>query len=221
MGEAGSGREDAVIQSLDLNGLAASRGGRRLFSDLSLTIEAGSACALTGPNGAGKTTLLRAVAGLVTPDAGTVGFIGMDPAEARASGLHMIGHHDGLKPGRTTREELDFWSLWSGGTEVQTRGALETFDLKSLLDLEVRRLSAGQRRRVALARLLAAPRPLWLLDEPLSPLDARWRRRVGDLMAAHLAGGGLILAAVHDPLPIPALTFEIPPPGGAAEEVRV
>lgn len=210
-----------MIESLELNGLAASRGGRRLFSDLSLTIRAGSACALTGANGTGKTTLLRAVAGLVTPDAGTVGFIGMDPAEARASGLHMIGHNDGLKTSRTTREELDFWSLWSGGTEAQTRGALETFDLKSLLNLEVRRLSAGQRRRVALARLLAAPRPLWLLDEPLSPLDARWRGRVGELMAAHLAGGGLILAAVHDPLPIAAQTFEIPAAGATTDEIQV
>ena len=143
------------------------------------------------------------------------------PAEARASGLHMIGHNDGLKTSRSTREELDFWSLWSGGTEAQTRGALETFDLKSLLNLEVRRLSAGQRRRVALARLLAAPRPLWLLDEPLSPLDARWRGRVGELMAAHLAGGGLILAAVHDPLPIAAQTFEIPAAGATTDEIQV
>lgn len=221
MAQAGRGWESAVIESLELNGLAASRGGRRLFSDLSLVIKSGSACALTGANGTGKTTLLRAVAGLVTPDAGTVGFIGLDPAEARASGLHLIGHHDGLKPGRTTREELDFWSLWSGGTEAQTQSALKTFDLKSLLDLEVRRLSAGQRRRVALARLLAAPRPLWLLDEPLSPLDARWRVRVGELMAGHLAGGGLILAAVHDPLPIAAQTFEIPAAGAAPDEVQV
>jgi heme exporter protein A len=82
-------------------------------------------------------------------------------------------------------------------------------DLMTLLDLEVRRLSAGQRRRLALSRLLAAPRTLWLLDEPLSPLDTRWRGRFGELMAAHLAAGGLILAAVHDPLPIPAKSLEI------------
>jgi heme exporter protein A len=82
-------------------------------------------------------------------------------------------------------------------------------DLGPLLDLEVRRLSAGQRRRLALARLLAAPRPLWLLDEPLSPLDAEWRGRFGEIMGDHLRGGGMILAAVHDPLPLAARTVEI------------
>ena len=210
-----------MIDALELTGLAVSRGGRRLFSDLSLSLGAGSACALTGANGTGKTSLLRAVAGLVTLDAGTVGFIGMDPVEARASGLHLIGHQDGLKPGRTTREELDFWSLWSGGSEAQSRAAIQALDLTSLLDLEVRRLSAGQRKRVALARLLAAPRPLWLLDEPLSPLDAGWRSRFGAMMAEHLAGGGMILAAVHDPLPIPAQALDIPSPGAAREEVEV
>jgi heme exporter protein A len=200
-----------MIEALELSGLAASRGGRRLFSDLSLTLAAGAACALTGANGAGKTTLLRVVAGLVAPDAGTVGFIGLDPAEARATGLHLVGHQDGLKPGRTTRDELDFWSLWSGGTEARAQAAVERFDLAALLDLEVRRLSAGQRRRLALARLLAAPRPLWLLDEPLSPLDAGWRARFGAMMAEHLEGGGLILAAAHDPLPVAAQGLEIAP----------
>lgn len=215
-----------MIDALELSGLGVSRGERRLFSDLSLSLSAGNACALTGGNGTGKTSLLRAVAGLVTLDAGTVGFVGMDPAEARASGLHLIGHQDGLKPGRTTREELDFWSLWSGGSEGQAQAAIQSMDLKSLLDLEVRRLSAGQRRRVALSRLIAAPRPLWLLDEPLSPLDAGWRTRFGAMMRAHLAGGGLILAAVHDPLPIPAQSLDIPGPdtsslGASRDEVEV
>ena len=201
-----------MIEALELDGLAISRGGRRLFSGLSLSLPAGQACALTGGNGTGKTSLLRAVAGLVALDAGTIGFIGMDPAEARANALHLIGHHDGLKPGRTTREELDFWSLWSGGSEARAQAAIASLSLSSLLDLEVRRLSAGQRRRVALARLLAAPRPLWLLDEPLSPLDAGWRARFGAMMAEHLKGGGLIIAAVHDPLPIPAVTLDISDP---------
>ncbi len=215
-----------MIDALELNGLGVSRGGRRLFSDLSLSLKAGNACALTGANGTGKTSLLRAVAGLVTLDAGTVGFIGMDPAQARAEGLHLIGHQDGLKPGRTTREELDFWSLWSGGSEAQVQSAIKALELKSLLDLEVRRLSAGQRKRVALARLLAAPRPLWLLDEPLSPLDAAWRLRFGTMMGEHLAGGGMILAAVHDPLPIPSQALEIASPAATAatdgpEEVQI
>jgi heme exporter protein A len=115
-----------------------------------------------------------------------------------------------LKAARTAREELTFWTRWGGGTGVAVAEAAEALDLTALLDLEVRRLSAGQRRRVALARLLAAPRPLWLLDEPLSPLDARWREGFAALMANHLAGGGMILAAVHDPLPIPTKALEIP-----------
>ena len=135
--------------------------------------------------------------------------IGFDPAEARGAGLHLVGHQDGLKPARTAAEELAFWSRWTGGTDAGFAAAVEALELSALLGLEVRRLSAGQRRRLALARLIAAPRPLWLLDEPLSPLDARWRQRFGRLMADHLAGGGLILAAVHDPLPIPAKALEL------------
>lgn len=198
-----------MIRSLQLSGLAVRRGGRLLFSGLSLELAAGQACALTGPNGAGKTSLLRAIAGLVGVEAGSVGFGGDDPAEARGSGLHFVGHQDGLKPARTAREELVFWSRWSGGSRASAEGAARALELEPLLDLEIRRLSAGQRRRVALARLLADPRPLWLLDEPLSPLDAGWRARFGAMMQTQLAGGGLILAAVHDPLPIAASSLEL------------
>lgn len=202
-----------MISRLSLEGLALSRGGRRLFEGLGLELAAGEAVALTGRNGAGKTSLLRAIAGLVFTEAGVIGFGGVDPAEARASFVHFVGHQDGLKTSRTAREELEFWTRWMGGTADAAREAASTLELTPLLDLEVRRLSAGQRRRLALSRLLAAPRPLWLLDEPMSPLDAGWRARFGDIMAAHLAGGGLIVAAVHDPLPIPSRSLEI----GAAE----
>lgn len=198
-----------MIGLVELHGVAVRRGGRRLFSDLSLRLEAGAACALTGANGTGKTSLLRAVAGLVALEAGEIAFGGVDAADARGAGLHLVGHQDGLKPARTAREELGFWSRWAGGGPTDAEGAAAALGLTGLLDLEVRRLSAGQRRRLALARLLAAPRPLWLLDEPLSPLDAGWRARFGEVMRAHLAGGGLILAAVHDPLPIPAKALEI------------
>jgi heme exporter protein A len=198
-----------VIRSLEINDLAIRRGGRRLFENVDLRLASGEACALTGPNGAGKTSLLRAVAGLVQIEAGEIGFGGVEAAEARGSGLHFVGHHDGLKPARTAGEELAFWARWCGGGAVAQ--AVEALGLTTLVDLEVRRLSAGQRRRLALARLIAARRPLWLLDEPLSPLDAGWRVRVGELMAAHLAGGGLILAAVHDPLPVPARALELVP----------
>lgn len=198
-----------MIGAVCVEQLAIRRGERRLFSGLDLRAEAGEAVALTGRNGAGKTSLLRAIAGLLRPEAGRVRFEGAETDEARAKGLHLIGHSDGLKPGRTAWEELRFQSLWTGGTEASVREAAEAFDLERLLDLEVRRLSAGQRRRVALARLAASPRALWLLDEPMAPLDAAHRAAFGDFMARHLTADGIIVAAVHDPLPIPARTVEI------------
>lgn len=189
------------------------RGERRLFDHFGLDLQAGEAVSLTGANGAGKTSLLRAVAGLLRPESGTIAFEDADgPLEAdsaRAEGLHLIGHQDGLKAGRTAGDELDFQAAWTGGGRDGVAKAVETFDLKSLLPLEVRRLSAGQRRRLALARLVASPRALWLLDEPMAPLDAARRAQVGALMQAHLADGGLILAAVHDPLPLATRIVEV------------
>jgi heme exporter protein A len=197
-----------TIARLTISDLAVARGERRLFDGFDLTVGAGEAVALLGANGAGKTSLLRAVAGLLRPVAGEVRFEGpqglLEAEDARSSGLHLMGHHDGLKSTRTAGEELEFWTAWSGGDAAGVARAVEILELGSLLGLEVRRLSAGQRRRLALARLVSAPRALWLLDEPLAPLDAARRVRFGELMAEHLAGGGLILAAVHDPLPVPA-----------------
>lgn len=168
---------------------------------------------LVGRNGAGKTSLLRAVAGLLRPVEGTVAFeAGAGPIEAetaRAEHLHLLGHQDGLKSSRTAWEELRFQTLWTGGTEDGARAAAKRFDLTRLMDLEVRRLSAGQRRRLALARLAASPRSLWLLDEPMAPLDAGQRETFGAAMAEHLSAGGMILASVHDPLPIAARSVEI------------
>ena len=177
--------------------LAISRGERMLFRTLSFRVAAGEAVALVGANGAGKTSLLRAVAGLLRPAAGAV------QVEPEETGLHFVGHQDGLKGGRTASEELRFWAAWFGGSRAGADAALERLDLARLAALEVRRLSAGQRRRLAVARLLAAPRPVWLLDEPMAPLDAQWRARFGEVMAEHLAGGGLILAAVLPPPPVP------------------
>ena len=153
---------------------------------------------------------MRAVAGLLRPETGAIRFEGpADADDARSFGLHLLGHHDGLKTNRAAREELQFWARWSGGSNAGIERATDVLALAPLLDLDVRKLSAGQRRRLALARLIAAPRPLWLLDEPMTPLDAANRERFGGLMVEHLAGGGLILAAVHDPLPVPARTVEV------------
>ena len=240
-----------MITALRAESLAVDRGGRRLFEDLSFTLPAGQAVALTGPNGAGKTSLLRALAGLLRPAAGCVRFEGatgpFEASEARASALHWLGSADGLTGTRTAAAELRFWSEWAGRSahsilhrelalagedslrskqegaqdvatapsgppghlprfagEDRVRQALDALGLTAHARTELRRLSTGQRRRLALARLLASPRPLWLLDEPLAPLDAAWRARVGDLMQGHLASGGLLVAAVHDPLPLPA-----------------
>jgi heme exporter protein A len=200
-----------MISGLQIKELAVSRGGRTLFQGLNLGLEAAQACALTGRNGSGKTSLLRAIAGLLEPAGGEITFDGLDSDQARRTEIHLVGHADGLKAGQTARDELTFWTGWTGGRPEALVEAVETLEIGALLDLEVRRLSAGQKRRLALARLLAAPRALWLLDEPLSPLDAVWRTRFGEMMAGHLKTGGMIVAAIHDPLPIPALSLEITP----------
>ena len=194
---------------ISVTGLTLSRGERILFRDLSFDLAAGEAVALTGANGAGKTSLLRALAGFIRPDAGTIAFADADPADARRRHLHWLGHLDGLKGARRARDELSFQSQWLGADADGIAAAIDLLALEPLLDLEVRQLSAGQRRRLAFARLIATPRPVWLLDEPFAPLDARWRAALGLLMQAHVDKGGSILAAVHDPLPVAARALDI------------
>ena len=198
-----------MIDGLSIESLALMRGDRLLFEGFGARVAPGEAVALTGANGAGKTSILRCVAGFIRPHAGRISFGAAEPEEARSGGLHFVGHQDGLKTLRTARDELAFQALWCGGSAGGIETAIEALELEPLLDLEVRKLSAGQRRRLALARLAAAPRPLWLLDEPMAPLDAARRELFGRLMAGHLAGGGMILAAVHDPLPVPARIVEV------------
>jgi heme exporter protein A len=196
-----------MISSLTVQGLSISRGDRLLFEGLNLALLAGEAVVLTGANGTGKTSLLRAIAGLLRPAAGAIRFEGpagaLDADEARRGAMHFVGHQDGLKSARTARQELAFQARWTGASESQLAHAVEVLGLSPLLDLEVRVLSAGQRRKLALARLVASPRSLWLLDEPMAPLDVTRRKIFGELMEAHIEDGGLILAAVHDPLPLP------------------
>lgn len=191
--------------SLHIRDLTLARGDRVLIRDLSFGVAPGEAVVLTGPNGAGKTSILRAVAGLLKPVAGQIEMTGDGE---RADWLHLIGHQDGQKSGRTAGDELAFWCGWVGEPYGADRAA-EVLSLKPLLPLPVRVLSAGQRKRLAMARLVAADRPLWLLDEPLAPLDAHWREMFGILATAHLGAGGMILAAAHDPMPFAHRTLDI------------
>jgi heme exporter protein A len=186
--------------------IAIERGGRRLFSHLSLAVGAGEALAVTGRNGAGKSSLLRAIAGLLPFAAGELTLEGGQSDESIGGQAHYLGHADALKGSLTARENLDFWAsmLGAAGPALNAAAALASVGLAHILDFPVAILSAGQRRRVALARLLVAYRPLWLLDEPTSALDAAAQQRLGQIMRAHLAQGGLIVAATHAPLGIEA-----------------
>ncbi|HET9902597.1 MAG TPA: heme ABC exporter ATP-binding protein CcmA [Xanthobacteraceae bacterium] len=188
---------------LVVEGLRCVRGGREVFAGMGFRLRSGEALAVTGPNGAGKSSLLRVLAGLVRPAAGTLALKGGDPELTLAEQAHYVGHLDPVKPSLTVLENLSFWSRFQGGRPGQTpAAALAAVGLETLADLPAGYLSAGQRRRLSLARLVAASRPLWLLDEPTAALDSAGQARFAALMRDHLAGGGLIVAATHAPLGI-------------------
>lgn len=178
--------------------LALVRAGRRLFEDLAFTVAAGEALAVTGPNGAGKSSLLRAIAGFLKPAAGRVVLEG-EPAGAA---MHFVGHLDGVKAALSAAENLDFLCAILGGGRADHGPVLRRLGLERLAGHPAGMLSAGQKRRLALARLLVVPRPLWLLDEPLTALDAEGQRTFAALAEEHLAAGGLVIAATHAPLGI-------------------
>jgi heme exporter protein A len=178
------------------------RGGRQVFRDLSFAVGAGEALVVTGPNGVGKSTLLRLTAGLVRPAQGRLALDGGDPELTIGEQAHYLGHQDALKPALSVRENLDFWADFLGGAAGQAKdaAALAAVGLDGLAHLPAAYLSAGQRRRLSLARLVTVARPIWLLDEPTSALDIAAQAMLASLMRAHLAGGGLILAATHGPI---------------------
>jgi heme exporter protein A len=182
--------------------LACWRGERAVFAGLSFSLEAGEAVALLGPNGAGKSSLLRVLAGLLPAAEGRILWAGKDvrqDAPAHAVRLRYLGHLDALKPALSVRENLAFHAALSGG---DVDAALGSMALAPLAELPARVLSAGQRRRLAIARLALAPAALWLLDEPTVGLDTASIARFGRLLAAHCGQGGMVLAATHVPLPI-------------------
>ena len=176
------------------------RGDRMVVAHLSFGVEAGEALVLVGPNGAGKTTLIRCIAGLLRLSAGQIRLEGAQPERTLGEECHYVGHLNGVKASLTVEENATFWSRYLGGASEQIEPALATFGLVAARDIPAAYLSAGQRRRLALARLLLAARPVWLLDEPAVSLDQAAQQVLTTVVDAHLATGGLVVAATHAPL---------------------
>ena len=182
--------------------LTIERGGRRVIAGLSFEAREGSALIVTGPNGAGKTSLIRALAGFLPIESGGFALDGGDSERTVGEQAHYLGHADGVKSALTAGENLAFAAAMLGGDSSRAAqlAALAALGLGHVVDFPARLLSAGQRRRAALARLLVAKRPLWLLDEPATALDAAAQAALAAIMRAHVQGGGILVAAAHGSL---------------------
>ncbi|WP_295850219.1 heme ABC exporter ATP-binding protein CcmA [Tardiphaga sp.] len=183
-------------------GLRCVRGGREVFSGLDFDATAGEALAIVGPNGAGKTSLLRLIGGLLALEGGSVTLDGGDAELTLSEQAHYLGHEDAMKPALTVTENLTFWAEFLGGDAADPAMCIDAVGLSHAAALPAGFLSAGQRRRLSIARLLTVRRPIWLLDEPTAALDLGSQRIFAGLMTTHLESGGLIIAATHAPLGI-------------------
>jgi heme exporter protein A len=189
-----------AVMRLSASDLACIRSGREVFRGVAFSVPAGGALLVVGRNGAGKSSLLRMIAGLVRVAAGRLELEGGDLELPVAEQAHYLGHQDAVKGALTVAENLRFWARYLGGAPAAdelSETALDAVGLAPLADLPAAYLSAGQKRRLSLARLIAVERPIWLLDEPTSALDAASQDRLAALMRRHLDTGGLILAATH------------------------
>ncbi|MBL4725261.1 MAG: heme ABC exporter ATP-binding protein CcmA [Rhizobiaceae bacterium] len=183
---------------LSAENLSAIRGEQTIFSNVSFQLEAGDLLLVTGTNGSGKSTLLRVIAGLLPNFSGKIEFSGDDkPLQEQC---HYLGHQNSLKPSMSVGENLEFWQKYCSSPDITIDGALEKVNLAGIQDIPAGYLSAGQKRRIAIARLLVTKRPIWLVDEPTAALDANSEKMFAKILQAHLDTGGIAIAATHQPL---------------------
>ena len=196
-----------TLRSLLAENLSCIRGGRLVFRDVGFRVEAGQALSLEGPNGAGKSSLLRMIAGFLPPAAGAIRLTNdgadISDGEERGNFIGWLGHHDAAKPQLTPRETLQFFAALYRIT-ADVNAALDEVGLGKARDLPCQYLSAGQKKRLSLARLKLSNRPLWLLDEPLAALDIAGKSLAAQFISSHCAKGGIAIAATHEALGIDA-----------------
>lgn len=214
------------VEHLSTIGLGCRRSERLVFTGLEVHLESGGALLVVGANGSGKSSLLRLLAGLLRPYAGTILWGGAkitDDAAAHRARVAYLGHGDAIKPTLTVAEEIEFWTALDGANERAGKAALAAMGLAQLASFPCRHLSAGQKRRLAIARVLARTNaPLWILDEPTNGLDAEARQRLARALTAHRDGGGMVVAASHEGLDLAgAQVLELGPFAAQARSAEV
>jgi len=185
---------------LNVENLSANRGEQTIFAHISFQLTAGDALIVTGTNGSGKSTLLRVIAGLLPNFSGNMVVEGGIEDKPIAEYCHYLGHQNALKPTMSVAENLLFWQQHCGTPDLEITEALQKIDLAGTYDIPIAYLSAGQKRRIAIARLLVTKRQIWLVDEPTAALDAKSEAMFSNLLQTHMASGGIVIAATHQPL---------------------